>query len=669
MERRIQGNDAVSSNRHGIHAWTSALSKGTLSDLAVSIFAITCITAVPALTAAAQIRTDADRSDRIQTLDEERITANAVPTTAAAASQHVTILRRADLDAFRGQSVSEILSRQAGVVIDRSARTGGFGSLYLRGADPSHVVVLIDHVRQNDPLSSRGSAVDLNTLSTDDIERIEIVRGNVSVVNLEAMAGLIHIFTRRAMSGASAGGNVGGDGLRGGQASWSGAGLRLSATQRDDSGDAGAFNRTRAANAGWEHDVDDVLSLRAAVRFSDSDNRGFPDDSGGARYAVVRDLESRRSDSRQFSVRGEFRPAAGTLEIQLATMSRDGDESSPGVAPGLRDPFGLPPIIARTDYRRDELLATWRMPVGEAALFTAGVQHQRERGRFDSVIDFGGFLLPAAFELRRETQSAFAEARWQRGDWTVQGGARYERPTHGKNSGGGEATLHPMLSLQRSLGDGRGQWGASIARSSKLPSFYALGHPLVGNALLAPERVLHRELYYANAADAAWPTRITLFSARYRNLVDFDAGPPPQLVNRARIEADGLEWRSGHRFGNDWRLQLDGTWMRVRDPDGGATLRQRPRLQTGVQLGLPIGEGRELSLMVRHLGRRFDSSIPTGDRWLGASTVLDLALRQRWGPVQYVLALDNAANARAEDSIGSDMPGRRLRLSLQWAAP
>ena len=73
--------------------------------------------------------------------------------------------------------------------------------------------------------------------------------------------------------------------------------------------------------------------------------------------------------------------------------------------------------------------------------------------------------------------------------------------------------------------------------------------------------------------------------------------------------------------------------------------------------------------MVRHLGRRFDSSIPTGDRWLGASTVLDLALMQRWGPVQYVLALDNATDARAEESIGSEMPGRRLRLSLQWAAP
>lgn len=670
MAFRIPGNNKVCAARHGVSVTGRTLSACRPPTLAALAFAV-AIANMPVLSCAAQTSTDSGHVGSVQTLDEERITATAVPTTAAAASQHVTILRRADLDAYRGQSVAEILSRQAGVVIDRSPRSGGFGSLYLRGADPSHVVILIDHIRQNDPLSSRGSAVDLNTLSTDDIERIEIVRGNASVVNLEAMAGLIHIFTRRGTPGASAGTSVGGDGLRGGQASWSGAGQRVSATQREDSDDAGGFNRTRAANAGWDHEVGEAVSLRAAARFTNSRNLGFPDDSGGARYAVVRDLESRRSDSRQVSLYGEFRPAAGALEVQLATLSRDGDESSPGVAPGLRDPSGLPPITARTDYRRDELQATWRMAVGESVLFTAGLQHQREHGQFDSVIAFGPFLMPAAFELRRDTTSAFTEARWQRDSWTIQGGVRYERPSHGNRAGGdaagGEATTHPMLSVQQAFGDGRGQWGASIARSSKLPSFYALGHPLVGNPLLKPERALHRELYYANAADAAWPTRLTLFSARYQNLVDFDAGPPPQLVNRARIEADGLEWRSSHRFGNDWRVQLDGTWMRVHDPDGGASLRYRPRLQAGAQLGMPLGEGRELSLSARHLGRRFDSSIPTSDRWLSASTLLDLSLRQQWGPVEWVLGVDNIGNARGEESIGSEWPGRRLRLSMQWA--
>lgn len=601
-------------------------------------------------------------------LEEQRVTATALPLTPASASPHVTILRRADLDALRGQDLATILARQAGVVIDRGARSGGYGALYLRGADPSHVVVLIDHVRQNDPLSSRGSAVDLNTLSVDDVERIEIVRGSASVANAEAIAGLIHVFTRRATTGGAAGAALGGDGLRSAHASWAADGPRLGASWREDGDRAEGYARVRAVSASWDADFDAPLSLRAAARVADSAQRGFPDDSGGLRYAVQRALDARDGKTRQLSLRGEYAAAAGTLELHAATLSRDGEEITPGVAPGLRDPAGLPPIASRSDYTRDEVQAAWRRSAGDAVLLTLGTQYQREHGRLDSLIDFGGFVLPAAFALNRDTASVFAEARWQAGPWAVQGGARHER-YGGDASAQASSATHPMLSLQRSIGERGGSWGASVARASKPPSFYALGHPLVGNPQLEAETAQQRELYYATAEDAAWSGRVTLFSARYRDLIDFDAGPPPQLVNRDRIETDGIEWRAGHRFGNDWRLQLDGTWMRVRDPDGGVPLRYRPKIQATAQLGVPVGERRELSLLLRHLGRRFDSSIPTGDRWLSASTTLDLVLRQQFGAAQLLLALDNAGNARSEETLGMPLPGRRLRLSLDWRLP
>lgn len=509
-------------------------------------------------------------------LEEQRVTATTLPLTPAAASPHVTVLRRADLDALRGQDLATILARQAGVVIDRGARSGGYGALYLRGADPSHVVVLVDHVRQNDPLSSRGSAVDLNTLSVDDIERIEIVRGSASVANAEAIAGLIHVFTRRATAGAAAGAALGGGGLRGAHASWVAEGLRLGASTREDGERAEGYARTRAANASWDG-VFDTLSLRAAARVADSAQRGFPDDSGGLRYAVQRALDTRDGKTRQLSLRGEYVTPAGALELHAATLSHDGEDFTPGVAPGLRDPAGLPPIASRSDYTRDEVQTAWRRSAGDALLLTLGAQYQREHGRLDSVIDFGAFMLPAAFALRRDTASAFAEARWQAGPWAVQGGVRHERYDADRSAQTSSAT-HPMLSLQRSAGEAGGSWGASVARASKPPSFYALGHPLVGNARLKAETAQQRELYYATAEDTAWSGRVTLFSARYRDLIDFDAGPPPQLINRDRIQTDGIEWRASHRFAGDWRLQLDGAWMRVRDPDGGVPLRHRPKL-------------------------------------------------------------------------------------------
>lgn len=608
------------------------------------------------------------RDDDSETLDRIQVTASALPTTAATASQHITILRREQLDALRGLSVSEILAAQAGVVVDRGPRSGGFGALYLRGADPSHVVILVDHVRQNDPLSSRGSAVDLNALSGDDIERIEIVRGNASVVNADAMAGLIHIFTRRGSDALGA--YAGGDGLRGAQASLSGDALRASVAQREegsrdaDDRDAG-FYRVRAANAAWEQAFGDKLRVQLAGRYADSLAFGFADDSGGARYAVLRKLDSRRGDSRQFSLRVEADAGASQWQVQAASATRRSDDRTPGVAPGLRDPFGLPALDSRGEYRRDELQAVWRRGFGEAWMLTAGGAHQREVGRLDSAIDLGFFVLPADFELRRRTSSVFAEARWQREAWTLQGGVRVERSSDAGH------TRHPMLSLQRTL-QGGGQWGASFARSAKQPSFYALAHPLVGNPELDAERASHRELYYASAADGAWPLRLTLFSARYQDLIDFESGPPPRLVNRARIESDGLEWRIAHRFDNEAQLQFEGAWMRLRgrDDDGSdVVLRHRPRLQAAVSAQWPLAERRALHAGLRYLGRRFDSSIPTGDRWLAPAAVLDLGLAQSFGAADLMLALDNVFDRRVEETIGSESGGRRLRLSLQWRLP
>ncbi len=597
-------------------------------------------------------------------LPAQQVTATRLPTTPAASTQSVTLLSRADLAALRGLSLSDILRRQAGIVIDRGTGSGGYGSLYLRGADPSHTVVLIDGVRQNDPLSSRGSAVDLNTLSVDDIERIEIVRGNASVVNAEAIAGLIHIYTRRGSADAAVGASIGGHDLRGAHAAWSQPAWRTSASHREDGDGDRGFQRVRALNAGWDHALSEGATLHAAARVADSDNRGFPDDSGGSRLAVLRDLESRHGRSSQLSLRADLATAAGgSLQLQAVSSTRRSDDDSPGVAPGLRDPFGLPALASRSHYRRDELHLDWWAPLGDSAQLTLGLDHQREDGELASRIDFGAFQLPANFDLVRDTTAGFVEARWQRENWSLQGGLRFEHPD------GGDDSLHPMLSLQHRMGDGGSHFGASIARSEKRPSFYALGHPLVGNPELAPERSLQRELYYANADDSAWPTRITWFSARYQDLIDFDAGPPPQLVNRARIHADGLEWRSSGSLWRDWRLQLDGSWMRVRDPQGVVELRHRPRLQASAALVVPFKEDRQLWLSLRHLGGRLDSSIPTGDRRLSSATTLDLSLRQSFRTVQLVLGLDNALDTRVDETIGTPMEGRRLRLAIEWSPP
>ncbi|MFZ6657663.1 TonB-dependent receptor plug domain-containing protein [Undibacterium sp. TJN19] len=590
------------------------------------------------------------------------ISATALPVTAAAATQDVTMIGREELAAMGDISVSEVLARQTGIVVDRSPRSGGFGSLFLRGADPSHVVILVDYIRQNDPLSSRGSAVDLNTLTTADIERIEIVRGNASVVHAEAIAGLIHIFTRRTPNQGSISLGAGGNHLRSAQASYAGNNFSGSISDREEGDSTLGFNRTRSVNGAWQQSLERNGYVSLTARHNDSLNLAFPDDSGGELYAVRRNLESRRADSTQASGRLAINTEQmGRVEMQLSTLKRNGEENTPGVASGKRDPAGLPAIRTLTDYQRHELQGLWLLSVSQEMQVTLGLQHQREQGSMDSLINFGRFSLPAKFELQRNTSSVFGEANYQWGLWTAQAGLRYEIVEHG------DTFTNPAFSLKRRIADTQAHWGFSFSQGSKQPSFYALGHPLVGNPDLRSERTTQREIYYASDERSSWPTRISIFSASYPDLIDFDAGPPPRLLNRAKIEAQGVEWRTRHNFGNDWRLQLEGTMMRVRDQDGIASLRFRPENQLGAQLSIPLGERRDLSIHSSYLSRRLDSSIPTGDRWLDARHTVDVSLRMPAGNKAWLnFAIDNVFNNRAEESMGTPMAARRLRAAINW---
>ena len=368
---------------------------------------------LPAACCIAQVQKD-QAASVLERVTISATSASALDLAPIDASPHVTVITRAEIALGGYASVNDVLAAQAGVMVDRGARSGGYGSLYLRGADPSHVVILIDQVRQNDPLSSRGSAVDLNTLTLEDVERIEIVRGNVSVVQGEALAGLIHITTRRSStSGASVNAQMGGDGLRKLSATVGSAEFRASATHSEDGGANTGASRGRALNFGWSPTLSTVRSgFSVQLRVADADNRAFPDDSGGERLAVRRTLETRSADTAQMSARSWLQlGGAGKVDVLGSFFSRDGHDENPGIAPGVRDPAGFPPVMSDTRYRRQQLQALWRPVLGDLFQFVAGTEFQRETGLFDSIIRYGPRNIPARFEIMRETTSVFSEAR------------------------------------------------------------------------------------------------------------------------------------------------------------------------------------------------------------------------------------------------------------------
>jgi vitamin B12 transporter len=108
----------------------------------------------------------------------------------------VTVITREDIELSLATDLAELLRFQAGIDIGRNGGPGQATSMFLRGTESNHTLVLMDGVRIN-PGTVGGAAV--QHISPAIIERIEIVKGARSALfGTDAIGGVINIITRRA---------------------------------------------------------------------------------------------------------------------------------------------------------------------------------------------------------------------------------------------------------------------------------------------------------------------------------------------------------------------------------------------------------------------------------------------------------------------------------------
>jgi len=121
------------------------------------------------------------------------VTATRIPTPADGVPVAVTVIRGTELRERGLRTVAEALRSVPAASVVTTNAYGSQTSLFLRGGQSNYVKVLIDGVPQNAP----GGAYDFANLTTDNIERIEVVRGPVSVLyGSDAVTGVVQIFTR-----------------------------------------------------------------------------------------------------------------------------------------------------------------------------------------------------------------------------------------------------------------------------------------------------------------------------------------------------------------------------------------------------------------------------------------------------------------------------------------
>src|SRR5437899_150467 len=135
------------------------------------------------------------------------VTATRIPTPADGVPVAVTVIRGTELRERGLRTVAEALRSVPAASVVTTNAYGSQTSLFLRGGDADYVKVLIDGVPQNAP----GGAYDFGNLTTDNVDRIEVVRGPVSVLyGSDAVTGVVQVYTRDGRGAAHGSVGVGG---------------------------------------------------------------------------------------------------------------------------------------------------------------------------------------------------------------------------------------------------------------------------------------------------------------------------------------------------------------------------------------------------------------------------------------------------------------------------
>ncbi|MEI7064404.1 TonB-dependent vitamin B12 receptor BtuB [Dickeya chrysanthemi] len=128
------------------------------------------------------------------------VTANRFPQPISSVLAPTTVVTRDDIDRWQSKSLTDVMRRLPGVDIGQNGGRGQLASVFIRGTESRHILVLIDGIRMASPGVT--GTTDFSQIPMSIIQRIEYIRGARSAVyGSEAIGGVINIITTRTQDG------------------------------------------------------------------------------------------------------------------------------------------------------------------------------------------------------------------------------------------------------------------------------------------------------------------------------------------------------------------------------------------------------------------------------------------------------------------------------------
>jgi len=595
------------------------------------------------------------------------VTGSFSPSPLSEMTASTTVIDYDELQRLNKQLLSDVLRTVPGLLIEEQGGGGGLTSVSIRGGEANFTQILLDGVALNDPTNSRGGSHDLRNINPYSVARIEIVRGPQSAVyGSDAMAGVVNIISLdpRESRPATLRMEMGERGYRdygfSASSTMDQLGVAIDLSSRE-SGEVIEGSRrdidTVGVRARWQPSQENQLSLQ--VRHLEGERSSYPEQSGGPLFAVSDALDA--GDFRQSTVAlgwdSEFGPRWQS-RLSGSYFSQAEDYRSPGVFPYS----SVPANGSETDFEREQLSWVNTLKLAQSYQLNLGADYRDEQGNSAGYVDVG-VQLPTDYRLARKTTGAFLELRAQPLEaLLLQSSVRYDSPDSFDDETtvrlGARFALSSSVTLLTNWGEG-----------FKLPSFFALGHGLVGNPELLPETVSAWDAGIEWQALQSVEITTSAFFNAYDDLIDFD----PEAftnVNRRRVESKGVEWLVHWRPADALTAKMHATYTDIEVVGEDVMLLGRPEWKAGAWLDWQLTPQWRLGFDYAWNGAVPASSLHTGQ---SVVSVIDdyhrLDWRLSWQPAPVFnaeLAVDNLLDANYETAVGFPAPGRMLRLALTW---
>src|ERR1051326_2254649 len=600
------------------------------------------------------------------------VTATRTPATADVLPAAVTVLKGADLTAKGIRTVAQALETVPGLHIAATGSIGGQTAIFTRGGESDYTKVLLDGV----PLNQAGGGIDLAHLTTDNVDRIEIVRGPVSVLyGSDAMTGVVQGFTKAGAGSRESGAGRLGAEFRGGTygsaeeaLDFAGGTPRVSysaSASRFSSDGLYSYNnqyRNSVASARVVARPDARSDVSLTYRYGD-DRYHFPTDGFGAPV----DSNQRAAERGPLLSLSAGRELGQHLDARVTVAAKESRQffNDEPDSPGEDGAFRSRDYVRRTT---SSALVTWR---ANGASLVGGVEYedQRQHGTSDFSASFGDF--PDSIHVQRNNTGYFTEALLPAGPtvWTL--GARLDDNSqfgaHGTYRAGLVYRLTEQMRLRVSAGTG-----------FKEPTFFEnYAHGFVkGTPNLRPEQSFSWEV----GAERG-PVTVTYFNQRFRDLVEYSPTPVgPDSVNYFNVGAavaDGIEASAVYSLTRAIVFSLNYTFLHTRveksgtpsDPNAlfvpGKPLVRRPVHVLAPELTASLGDRAHVTVGLVWVGKRDD--VGAQRVTLDPYTRLNASAEYALGHVVLTGTITNALNDQSQEINGFRPLGRVVMLGARVA--